>query len=145
MRASRVIEKGIAAFTTGSVDEPRKAFPGVDTRLNVQGPYAYSVLKLATQTFLMLESGVVIRGNEDHRPKILYMDRERSRFDDPNLSLHELEHRLQNYLVHYNGLGPVLPYLNRVVSTFIGLHGKKCCRIAREFFSTACRRRAWSN
>jgi hypothetical protein len=125
MRASRLIEKGIAAFTTGSVDEPRKEFPGVDTRLNVQGPYAYPVLKLATQTFLMLESGVVIRGNEDHRPKILYMDRERSRFDDPNLSLHELEHRLQNYLVHYNGLGPVLPYLNRVVSTFIGLHGKE--------------------
>ena len=59
MRTSHDIEKGIAAFTAGSVDEPRKEFPGVDTRLNVQGPYAYSVLKLATHTFLMLESGVV--------------------------------------------------------------------------------------
>jgi hypothetical protein len=125
VRTSHDIEKRIAAFTAGSVDEPRKEFPGVDTRLNVQGPYAYSVLKLATHTFLMLESGVVIRGNEDHRPKILYMDGERSRFGDPNLSLRELEHRLQSYLVHYNGVGQVLPYLNRVVSTFIDLHGRE--------------------
>ena len=53
------------------------------------------------------------------------MDGERSRFGDPNLSLRELEHRLQSYLVHYNGVGQVLPYLNRVVSTFIGLHGRE--------------------
>lgn len=117
---SQLIEDGIAAFVTGSVDVSR-----VDIRLNVQGPYAYSVLKLATHTFLMLESGVIIRGNEDHRPKILFMDRERSRYNDPGLSLQELEHRLRNYLIHYNGVGPVLPYLNRVVSTFVGLHGRE--------------------
>ena len=73
----------------------------------------------------MLESGVVIRGNENHRPKILFMDKERNRFNDPDLSLHELECRLKSYLIHYNGLGSVLPYLNRVVSTFIGLNGKE--------------------
>src|SRR5262249_24546332 len=50
---------------------------------------------------------------------------EKDRFDDPDLSLSELEHRLKNYLIHYNGLGPVLPYLNRVVTAFIGLHGKE--------------------
>jgi len=123
VRASKLIEKSLKAFTLGCVDEERKEFVGVDTRLNVQGPYAYGVLKLATQSFLMLESGVVIRGNEDYRPKILFMDKERDRFNDADLSLHELEDRLRHYLVHYNGLGSVLPYLNRVVSTFIGLNG----------------------
>ena len=125
VRASKLIEKSLKAFTVGCVDEERKEFVGVDTRLNVQGPYAYGVLKLATQSFLMLESGVVIRGNEDHRPKILFMDKERDRFNDADLSLHELEERLKHYLVHYNGLGSVLPYLNRVVSTFIGLNGEE--------------------
>ena len=123
--ASGLIEKGIKAFTAGCVDQEREEFRGVDTRLNIHGPYAYGVLKLATQTFLMLESGVVIRGNEDHRPTILFMDKEKNRFNDPDLSLDELEHRLKNYLVHYNGVGPVLPYLNRVVSAFVGLHGKE--------------------
>ena len=125
VNTSRLIEKGIKAFTTGCVDQGCNEFAGVDTRLNIYGPYAYGVLKLATQAFLMLESGVVIRDNEDHRPKILFMDKERDRFGDPDLSLHELEDRLKHYLVHYPGVGPVLPYLDRVVSAFIGLHGKE--------------------
>jgi len=122
---SRLIEKGIKAFTAGCVDQGGKEFGGIDARLNIYGPYAYGVLKLATQAFLMLESGVVIRGNEDHRPRILFMDKEKIRFGDPDLSLHELEERLKHYLVHYPGVGPVLPYLDRVVSAFVGLHGKE--------------------
>jgi hypothetical protein len=43
--------------------------PTTQNQLSIFGPYAYSVLKLATQVFLTLESGVVIRDNTPESPR----------------------------------------------------------------------------
>ena len=54
-------------------------------QLSIYGPYAYSVLKLATQAFLTLESGVVIRDTPG-KPKIFDIEKERIRLNDFSLS-----------------------------------------------------------
>jgi hypothetical protein len=94
---------------------------GVEPQLNIHGPYAYTVLKLATQAFLTLESGVVIRDNTSGKPRIFDIDKERARFGDPNLSIGELTGRLQAYLVGPSGRGETLPYLDRIVTALVGL------------------------
>ena len=96
---------------------------GIDLQINIHGPYAYNVLKLATQAFLTLESGVVIR--DFGKPKIFDIDRERARFSDPSLSLGELKARLEQYLVAPSGRSNTLPYLDRIVDTLISLDAKE--------------------
>ena len=86
-------------------------------RLSIYGPYAYSVLKLATQVFLTLESGVVIRDiNQPGRPEIFEIKDERIRVNDFSLTLHKLQEELKAYLNPTDGN---LPYLNRILENLI--------------------------
>jgi hypothetical protein len=87
-------------------------------RLSIYGPYAYSVLKLATQVFLTLESGVVIRDNTVGKPKIFDIEKERIRVNDFSLTVSNLQGALRAYLAPTDGN---LPYLNRIVTNLITL------------------------
>jgi hypothetical protein len=86
--------------------------------LSIYGPYAYSVLKLATQTFLTLESGVIIRDNTAGKPKIFDIQKERIRINDFSLTVASLQDQLRAYLSTGDGN---LPYLNRIVTNLITL------------------------
>jgi hypothetical protein len=86
--------------------------------LSIYGPYAYSVLKLATQTFLTLESGVIIRDNTAGKPKIFDIQKERIRINDFSLTVASLQDQLRAYLSNGDGN---LPYLNRIVTNLITL------------------------
>jgi len=87
-------------------------------RLSIYGPYAYGVLKLATQVFLTLESGVVIRDNTIGKPKIFDIEKERIRANDFSLTVKKLQAELAAYL----GNGERhLPYLDRIVKNLITL------------------------
>jgi hypothetical protein len=97
----------------GCVDEPVLQF-------NIHGPYAYSVLKLATQVFLTLESGVVIRDNTPGKPKIFDIENERIRVNDFSLTVPKLQQELQAYLAPAEHL----PYLDRIVTNLITLDGE---------------------
>lgn len=89
-----------------------------DTRhLSIYGPLAYSILKLATQVFLMLESGVVIREGKQGLPTIFDIDKERIRINDFTLDIDELKTELERYL----GSDRHLPYLDRIVRNLITL------------------------
>jgi hypothetical protein len=100
------------------LDRPDTADPtATDKRqLSIYGPYAYSILKLATQVFLTLESGVVIR-DPPGTPKIFDLKKERIRIDDFSLELGELKRELGTYL----GPADHLPYLDRILTNLITL------------------------
>lgn len=93
-------------------------------RLSIYGPYAYGVLKLATQAFLTLESGVVIRDTGGGgKPRIFDIGKERIRINDFSLTLDQLNRELSTYL----GTGDqasVLPYLNRIVGNLVSFDGR---------------------
>jgi hypothetical protein len=94
---------------------------GVKPQLNIHGPYAYSVLKLATQVFLTLESGVVIRDDKaPGRPKIFDIDKERIRMNDFSLTVDGLNAELRAYLAPTDNH---LPYLDRILTSLITLDG----------------------
>ncbi|SFK58833.1 8-amino-7-oxononanoate synthase [Methylocapsa palsarum] len=90
-------------------------------QLSIYGPSAYSVLKLATQLFLTLESGVVIREGEPEKAKILDIEKERIRLNDFSLDVPQLKSELQAYL----GPADHLPYLDRIVQNLITLDGHR--------------------
>jgi hypothetical protein len=96
----------------GCLDDPNDQ----KSRLSIYGPYAYNVLKFATQTFLTLESGVVIRDVPGRQPKIFDIEKERIRVNDFSLTVAKLQDELRAYLG--NGEG-TLPYLNRIVTNLI--------------------------
>jgi hypothetical protein len=100
------------------LDQRDLSDPTDKRQLSIYGPYAYSILKLATQVFLTLESGVVIRDPREG-PKIFDIEKERIRLNDfsPDL-LGELKRELGTYLV-----GPTdhLPYLDRILTNLITL------------------------
>ncbi|MEQ1636575.1 MAG: hypothetical protein ABL903_07775 [Methylococcales bacterium] len=89
--------------------------PTKEQGLSIQGPYAYTLLKLATQVFLTLEAGVFIR---DDKSGLFDSERESIRLNQPSVSVGELTQRLQQYL-HFDN--QALPYLDRIVTTFVGL------------------------
>src|SRR5229473_7187371 len=60
------------------LDQPDPTDRTDKRQLSIYGPYAYSILKLATQVFLTLESGVVIR-DPPGTPKIFDLKKERIR------------------------------------------------------------------
>jgi hypothetical protein len=96
--------------------DPRDPTDRTDKRqLSIYGPYAYSILKLATQVFLTLESGVVIR-DPPGRPKIFDLKKERIRLNDFSLELSDLKRDLANYLGSEH-----LPYLDRILANLITL------------------------
>jgi len=84
-------------------------------RLSIYGPYAYGVLKLATQVFLTLESGVIIR-DTGRQPKIFDIEKERIRVNDFTLNVAKLNSELISYLGNADGN---LPYLNRILTNLI--------------------------
>jgi hypothetical protein len=90
--------------------------PTDQRRLSIYGPYAYGVLKLATQVFLTLESGIVIRDNTAGKPKIFDIEKERIRVNDFSLTVQGLKNELRNYLAPTDGN---LPYLDRIVTNLI--------------------------
>jgi hypothetical protein len=96
---------------------PKDKDPTDRRQLSIYGPYAYSVLKLATQVFLTLESGVVLRKGDVGLPKIFDIEKERIRLNDFTLSFNKLKTELQAYI----SPGDHLPYLDRIVTNLITL------------------------
>jgi hypothetical protein len=84
-------------------------------QLNIYGPYAYTVLKLATQAFLTLKSGVHLKPAtfETYRPNL---NDEAARFNQPDVTIDDLQAKLQNYLV---GSNEALPYMDRIVQALL--------------------------
>ncbi len=107
-------------------------------QLSLHGPYAYSVLKLATQVFLTLEAGMIARaspwdqaGSAESNPMIREhqwkgeplrdsgaLQSERYRLNDPGATFEDLNRRLAQYVGGGSSSNnPVLPYLDRIVRT----------------------------
>jgi hypothetical protein len=89
--------------------------------ISIYGPYAYSVLKLATQVFLTLESGVVLRQGDPGLPKIFDIKKEQIRFNDSSLTFQRIKDELQSYISPSDHL----PYLDRIVRNLITLDPNK--------------------
>lgn len=89
--------------------------PVGEQALSVQGPYAYGLLKLATQVFLTLECGVVIR---DDNHNLFDPEQESIRLNQPSVTIDDLSRRLQQYL---NLDSQSLPYLDRIVNALVSL------------------------
>jgi hypothetical protein len=106
---AQIIDKYV---NDGCLDDPGDQ----KSRLSIYGPYAYSVLKLATQVFLTLESGVVIRDVPGRQPKIFDIEKERIRVNDFSLTVTKLQNELRAYLGAGDGN---LPYLHRIVTNLI--------------------------
>ena len=92
--------------------------PQDDQRLSIYGPYAYSLLKLATQVFLTLECGVVIR-NPEGGNSLFRIEDEFIRLNDFTVSLSDLQTRLERYLAPFDS--QALPYLDRIVPALVTL------------------------
>lgn len=93
-----------------------------EMHLSVQGPSAYSLLKLATQVFLTLESGVVINKKDRWTGDALFnQDQEALRLDDRSATADSLEKELQTYL----GADGRLPYLKRIVRSVLAVLPKE--------------------
>jgi hypothetical protein len=110
---------GVPEKLAGRIQQFKKGYKDDISDLNIHGPYAYSVLALATQVFLTLESGVVI--NDSGQPRIFDIEKERIRVNDFSLTLGSLQADLTRYL---DPAGGNLPYLNRILDNLITLDGR---------------------
>jgi hypothetical protein len=108
---TNVLSKTRSQIPGHCLDDPKSQ------QLSIYGPYAYGVLKLATQVFLTLESGVVIR-DTDRKPKIFDIEKEKIRVNDFSLTVPKLKEELRKYLAPTDGN---LPYLDRIVTNLITL------------------------
>jgi hypothetical protein len=92
-------------------------------KLSIFGPYAYSLLKLATQAFLTLECGVIPREADGFDPDSLFdPEDEPIRLSEPTVSFSQIRDRLLHYLDMGHG---TLPYLDRIVNAFVSLDKDK--------------------
>jgi len=107
---ARIIDRYLKGTCLDDLNDQKK-------RLSIYGPYAYGVLKLATQVFLTLESGVIIR-DTGRQPRIFDIEKERIRINDFTLSVAKLNGELISYLGNADGN---LPYLNRILTNLITL------------------------
>ncbi|MBB3660006.1 hypothetical protein FHX15_005275 [Rhizobium sp. BK650] len=91
--------------------------------LGVFGPHAYGILKLATQAFVTLESGLAFRDRDvfGRRDDIFSAEHEDIRMDREGVTADELEMHLQEYLRTADGQPVAPPYLKRIVRAFISL------------------------
>ena len=118
------LDTPLAAMTTRCLDTKDTNFNDPTERrqvISIYGPYAYSVLKLATQVFLTLESGVVLRQGDSGLPKIFDIKKEQIRFNDSSLTLQRIRDDLQAYISPSDHL----PYLDRIVRNLITLDPNK--------------------
>ncbi|HKF56557.1 MAG TPA: hypothetical protein VKJ45_13960 [Blastocatellia bacterium] len=114
------LDTPLAAMTTSCLDTKDTNFNDPTERrrvISIYGPYAYSVLKLATQVFLTLESGVVLRQGDPGLPKIFDIKKEQIRFNDSSLTFQRIKDDLQAYI----SPSEHLPYLDRIVRNLITL------------------------
>lgn len=93
--------------------------------LNFHGPLAYSILKFATQVFLTLESGVLIREHDWNSHHLFDPNIEKYRLGDSSASIGQLKGRLEQYLVQFEHNPVVLPYLDRIVGALIESNPKE--------------------
>ncbi len=111
------------SFARGNISFDGLGSNQIFAALNIYGPYAYNVLKLATQAFLMIESGVVIDDAQHGRKTLLSpeaLEKERIRLGEPSVSFGSLKDRLGQYLSQ-SDQGGVLPYLDRILSNLVTL------------------------
>jgi hypothetical protein len=89
-------------------------------RLSLYGTDGYQFLKLATQAFLLLESGVAVRPGDSVDPTSLVPGEEQR--SGEALTYDELQGKLETYLNAEIGdiKGQGLPYLKRIVNALIG-------------------------
>ena len=90
--------------------------PQDEQHLSIYGPYAYTLLKLATQVFLTLECGVVIR-NSGGGNRLFRIEDEFVRLNDFTVDLIDLQTRLARYLTPFDS--QALPYLNRILQALL--------------------------
>jgi hypothetical protein len=112
-----IADRGLDKTLDKILDKTNPNDPTDRRQLSIYGPYAYSVLKLATQVFLTLESGVVLRHGDPKLPKIFDTKKERIRANDFTLNINKLKTELQAYI----SPGDQLPYLDRIVRNLITL------------------------
>lgn len=89
---------------------------------SIHGVHAYNVLKLATEIFLMLESGVVKIENGKVKlldPELFNSGEESSRFGY-DVKLDDIENALRNYFGDAKGL----PYLENILMAIVGSEEK---------------------
>lgn len=117
VKARNEINKKIEAVT------PQETCPELwhkDQPLSIHGPSAYAILKFATQVFLTLETGVVIRDDQWNGHKLFDPAEEAWRLNHSDVSAETLKQRLSQYLV--GGSNQVLPYLDRIVDALVALN-----------------------
>ncbi len=101
----------------------------VPSYLNINGPYAYTLLKLATQAFLTLQSGMkhdhknhhdessLLRERDINQDELFDKDMEALRLDRSSVSFEELKVQLSGYL----GDNHALPYMDRIVGAMLAV------------------------
>ena len=86
--------------------------------LSINAADSYSVLRLATQVFLLLESGVHLNLKDKNGLDYLFKeDQERIRLDDPGAAFTTVSTKLEQYL---DGTQGKLPYLYRILEALLG-------------------------
>jgi hypothetical protein len=105
----------LAGIGASCLDPVNNQDPTDRRHLSIYGPQAYNILKLATQVFLTLESGVVLREGRSDLPKIFDIQKEQIRLNDFTFDIDELKTELERYL----GGDRHLPYLDRIVRNLI--------------------------
>jgi len=87
----------------------------LDARLSIQAADSYNVLRLATEVFLLLECGVVIKtGGSSDDP--LFDPLEESGRIGEDVTIADVEARLADYF----GNSTKLPYLRRILNSILG-------------------------
>ncbi|MCI5145313.1 MAG: hypothetical protein D3923_07215 [Candidatus Electrothrix sp. AR3] len=89
-----------------------------DLRINAAD--SYTVLRLATQVFLLLESGIVLEKN-DSLGTLFDEDQERIRLDDAGANFDSVSSKLEQYL---DGTQGGVPYLHRILEALLGPYDK---------------------
>lgn len=95
----------------------------IETRLSIHAVDSFNVLKLATEVFLLLECGVVVRDNNVYQyllpPKdgTLFSESEESSRMGNETTLAELQNAVRQYLGGGDGK---LPYLERILQALVG-------------------------
>lgn len=79
----------------------------------IHGPHAYQVLKFATEAFLMVNTGLIIKDMEDKD-----LPREAERLGEASITKDELQTMLNNYFVG-DQLTGALPYYQNIINALI--------------------------